>query len=423
MASLFKKDNFFIQYINSDGKKVKESLNTSNASDAECIRKKYEKTFGQVEVVQLSNKDIWYIKYKDHSNNWRMRSCMTTKKSEAEIIRKKYDAEEFNRIHKAPVRIADYSTIEAFEKFRDFELIKSCTGKDKQPTSIRREKRALDNFIDFLKLTHITKLTDLNKMIVEKFFTERSANRISPRTRREERRVIRKFFVWAIQNHLVVENPTDTIPTPQSEPKKPRYFREKELEKIFNASKPPYTDIFKFLYLTGLRIGELSNLEWSDFLEDTDELTIRVIEARRRKDNKGIRIEGNKTKREECIPLNADAIEIIKRRKKENQGKNQYVFVNGHGTKLDNDNIYRNLERVLDACNIKDGSPHVFRHTFASHLVIKGVSLYVVRDLLRHKSIIETEIYAHLSNETKKNAACLLKLDALKSEIEPDKTE
>ena len=125
------------------------------------------------------------------------------------IIRKKYDAEEFNRIHKAPVRIADYSTIEALQKFRDHEIQKGSTGKDKQQSSIRREKRAIDNFIDFIEKTQITKLPDLSKSLIEEFLADRAVQDISPRTRREERRVIRKFFTWAMQNHLVQENPTD----------------------------------------------------------------------------------------------------------------------------------------------------------------------------------------------------------------------
>lgn len=59
---------------------------------------------------------------------------------------------------------------------------------------------------------------------------------------------------------------------------------------------------------------------------------------------------------------------------------------------------------ILDKLKIHDASPHTFRHTFASHLVIVGVSIYVVKELLRHASVKETEIYAHLAKETTRSA-------------------
>lgn len=71
--------------------------------------------------------------------------------------------------------------------------------------------------------------------------------------------------------------------------------------------------------------------------------------------------------------------------------------------------MYRNLKRILTKLEIADGCVHTFRHTFASYLVIQGVSIYIVRDLLRHASVKETEIYAHLSKESKRNAVNLLK--------------
>jgi integrase len=75
------------------------------------------------------------------------------------------------------------------------------------------------------------------------------------------------------------------LPLPKLETKKPRYFSEEELSNIFAEAIEPYRTIFKFLYLTGLRIGELENLEWLDFNERQRYITIRVTDK-------------NKTKRE-----------------------------------------------------------------------------------------------------------------------------
>ena len=124
--------------------------------------------------------------------------------------------------------------------------------------------------------------------------------------------------------------------------------------------------------------------------------------------DKKARTPGNKTKRIETIPINEDAHAILEQRKAAGDS-NRFIFLNAAGNRLDNENMYRNLKRILKKLDIADASVHTFRHTFASHLVIQGVSIYIVRDLLRHASVKETEIYAHLSKESTRNAVSRLK--------------
>ncbi len=89
----------------------------------------------------------------------------------------------------------------------------------------------------------------------------------------------------------------------------------------------------------------------------------------------------------------------------------RFIFTNKIGAKLDDANIYRNLKIILDNEKIINASPHTFRHSCASHLVIKGVSIYVVKDILRHASVEETEIYAHLTQDATRAAIELLYTD------------
>lgn len=234
------------------------------------------------------------------------------------------------------------------------------------------------------------------------YIESRKEDEVSNRTIKEEHRQFKNFFDWAIEQHLCTENPVKEIPSPKIVKKKPRYFTIKELEAIFANSREPYTAIFRFMFFTGLRSGETSNLKWEDWDEENKTLTIRVVSANKKKITPG-----NKTKREETIPLNNDAMRILEQRKDANDS-DTFVFLNEGGNRLDNENIYRNLKRVAKNCKIINAHPHVFRHTFASHLVIKGVSLYIVKELLRHKSIKETEIYAHLSQESTRAGVKLL---------------
>lgn len=149
--------------------------------------------------------------------------------------------------------------------------------------------------------------------------------------------------------------------------------------------------MFKLLYLTGLRIQELLNTEWHDILLDQKLLIIRVRE-------------GNKPKRETFVHLNASAIEIL-RQMEQKKGENKFLFTNSLGNQYSQSKVSSYAVRLYKKLSIPTEDPlHSWRHTCASHLVMKGVSLYIVKEILRHKSIKETEIYSHLSRESVQNA-------------------
>lgn len=338
----------------------------------------------------------WYVRYKSAGGTWKTKYCgKNATASDAEIIRKQYDAEELNRCHKATVRIIDKDIYQALDYYREKEIPKSRTGRPKSFKGIQRYKAIIDNIEGWFRECNVKSYSDVTTETVRDFFDhlvyklERSASTIS-----KHRQVMINFFEWGIQKNYCSENPALVIKNPKRVLKKPRYFSEDELKRIFDEAQQPYSSIFRFLYLTGLRIGELGNLEWLDYDEGQKHIIIRVKE-------------GNKTKREEVVPLNEDAVSILEEQK--SIGGPKYIFVNAHGHKLDNANIYRALKNVMKTLNIENASPHTFRHTTASHLVIKGVSLYVVRDILRHASIRETEIYAHLSREAITQAVGLLR--------------
>ena len=282
-----------------------------------------------------------------------------------------------------------------------FGADRSPVGIEKQESSINREKAAINNVIKFIKKENIVQMRHFTRSTVEDYMESRA--KMSRRTRREEFRLLKRFFKWAKKKHLISENPIEDMHAPKPQKKPPRYYTMDELESIMDEAKAPYDKIFEFLYLTGLRTGELANLEWRDYDWKNRVLTIRIVAA-----DKKARTPGNKTKRVETIPVNDAAHEILVQRKAADDSK-RFVFLNAEGNRLDNDNMYRNLKRILNKLEIVEACVHTFRHTFASHLVIQNVSIYIVRDLMRHASVKETEIYAHLSKQSTRNAANLLK--------------
>lgn len=343
-------------------------------------------------ATKFKRNGIWYIKYKDPAKQWKNITCgKNASATDAETIRRNYDAMELNRRHRTEVRPVSAKLIEQLEIYRETEIPRSNTGRQKGRKSIIRYQAIINNFIRFLNDRKISEYKDVSPERARDFIDSLIAQKRSASTISKHRQILINFFDWSKAKNYCSESPMGLTKNPKREIKPPRFFSKDELKKIFAEAKPPYDDIFRFLYLTGLRIGELGNAETSHFIKEIKSLRIPVME-------------GNKTKRECMLPLNKGAVKIIKRQAKYREqfntsDANKHIFVNAEGLKLDNGNIYNNLLRILQRLKIADASPHTFRHTTASHLVIQGISLYIVKDILRHASIRETEIYAHLSKE------------------------
>jgi integrase len=142
---------------------------------------------------------------------------------------------------------------------------------------------------------------------------------------------------------------------------------------------------------TGLRRGELFNLQWEDINHNTKFLTVQGATA--------------KSGETRHIPLNSEAVELLKNWKKQNKGQER-VFYGKDGTRLDN--VKKAWTGIVTNAGIKNFRFHDLRHSFASKLVMKGVSLNTVRELLGHADLKTTLRYAHLAPDHKADAVALL---------------
>lgn len=353
-------------------------------------------------AIKFKRGEIWYIKYKDENGTWRNISCGKSAKSiDAETIRKKYDSDELNRSSGIDLRPVEISLKDALEFFRKNILIKSKIGRDKAARAIRREQVCIENFVNWLDFSKNNyNFKSITETKIDEFFIADSC-RGTPKshaTKRMEHRVLNNFFKWSIEHKYTDKNPFKKIPQFKKTKKHPRFFTQDELESIFKGSEEPYKSAFEFLYFTGLRSGELCNLQWTDIVFEQKIAVIRSIE-------------GNKTKKDGTINLSEKTMAIINQRYSNmpmTVDGRIYVFTDENGKQLTRNRVYSYFMMVLKKTNISKANVHTFRHTCASHLVIKGVSLYVVKEILRHASIKETEIYAHLSKEPVQKALELL---------------
>jgi integrase len=168
-----------------------------------------------------------------------------------------------------------------------------------------------------------------------------------------------------------------------------KFLTEDEVERLLRKTAgTPLHDIFATLYMTGIRREELVNLWWEDVDFENDLVHVRIKDWL---DEKGKKQHWHpKGKRERMIPMHPDLKPILDAQPR--RGRN--VFTNERGNALTH-----SLRSTIDRWQKREGwrvTCHMLRHTFASHLVQKGVSLYVVGELLGHSGPEITQIYAHL---------------------------
>lgn len=191
----------------------------------------------------------------------------------------------------------------------------------------------------------------------------------------------------------VDENPFQGV-KPLSIPQRaPTFFTEEQLTALLEKVEGPLRQVVIFAVNTGVRIGELVNIEWQDI-----DFERRVIRIRNKKDFT------TKSKLERTIPINDQVFNLLTRLSR----KGRYIFGSNRGRRC-SARLSKQFTRYLRAAGFgREFTFHSLRHTFASHLVQRGVSLYIVSKLLGHSNIKTTEVYSHLAPETFHQAVSLL---------------
>ena len=208
---------------------------------------------------------------------------------------------------------------------------------------------------------------------------------------------LRSFYKYLFNQDSINSNPFDYVSTPKKEKKLPNYLGVIELETIFDIPdlNTPLGQrnrlILELLYATGIRVGELVNIKLNDIDLSRKEVRILGKGSKERIDLFG----------DYCLDyinlfMNDGRVKILNR----NNSSCDYLIINNRGEKITTRAVEQIINDIVKKASIeKHVSPHMLRHSFATHLLNNGCDILTVKELLGHESLESTQIYTHVSNE------------------------
>lgn len=211
---------------------------------------------------------------------------------------------------------------------------------------------------------------------------------------------IRTFFKYLYKAQYITKNPAENLSAPKRPKSLPKFLTDDEMTNILDnvdINTPAglrNKAILELLWATGMRVSELSNLNFENLNLEENEITVFGKGAKER-----IVLISERAKKFLIQYINT-ARPLISREKQSDTNNTSPVFINKTGFRLQNKTIRNAINDIVNEIQLpKHVTPHMFRHSFATRLIENGADLRVVQELLGHASISNTQIYTHISTQ------------------------
>lgn len=250
-------------------------------------------------------------------------------------------------------------------------------------------QKDLQDFLDFTAVDQPSQLKEVNHQIVRAWIVELIDKGVSNRSVNRKLSTLRTFFKWCLKEEWIEKNPMLLVKGPKTSKRLPEFVKVEELEN-FNIQEKvgeqlSFEDMLmvEVFYQTGMRLSELINLKFSDI------------------QNNSLKVLGKRNK-ERIIPISTELLKGLDELKmlRTDLGRVPYIFITKKGNKLYPKFVYRRINKYLSCVtNLDKRSPHVLRHTFATHMLNNGAGLETIKELLGHANLSATQVYTHNSFE------------------------
>jgi integrase/recombinase XerC len=279
--------------------------------------------------------------------------------------------------------------IDSFLKYLQFE-------KRVSPNTVIAYSNDLEQFKSFTEQTFSdSKIEGADYGMVRSWIIQLVENKIEPPSVNRKIASLRSFYKFLLRQEIISKDPMMKIKVLKTKKKLPNFVKENDMWKLLDNE--PFENtlegqrnklILELFYATGIRLSELLALK---------ENNINLL-------NRTIKVLGKRNK-ERVIPFPQSLVSIIEnyrdiRNREVTKMDHGLLFVTDSGKRCYPMMIYRVVKKYLDQhTTLEKRSPHVLRHTYATHLLNKGAEINAVKDLLGHSSLAATQVYTHNSME------------------------
>ena len=281
--------------------------------------------------------------------------------------------------------------IDHCDSFKQYLLI----DHGRSNNTIESYLRDLRKFEDFLN-RHSLEIKDVEEKDIQLFLLDLYEDGYAASSTSRMLSSLRQYFLFLIKQNYLSHNPLTLIQSPKKGKRLPKAISMGQVTKLMNSPDINHYQgirdraILETMYATGLRVSELTHLT----LEQVH-LELGFIQTIGKGD------------KERIVPLGDEAIYWIQTyldqvryyylTKAKNQN-NPYLFLTQRGNHFTRQGIWKTLKKYVQAVGIDENiSPHMLRHSFATHLLENGADLRLVQELLGHADISTTQIYTHIS--------------------------